>query len=53
MVKFHQNPDLCQKVKAVQIFPIQQPGQLSMALTRKLLTVWSWITNHRKAERVT
>jgi hypothetical protein len=53
MAKFHQNPDLCRKVKSVQISPIQQPGQVLMALTRKSLTVWSQIMNQRKAVRVT
>jgi hypothetical protein len=38
MTKFRQNHDLCRKVKYVQISPIQQPDQVSMALTRKSLT---------------
>jgi hypothetical protein len=33
-------------------FLIQQPVEFLTAVTRKLLTVWSRITNHRKAERV-
>jgi hypothetical protein len=33
MTKFCQNPDLCRKVKYAQIFPYQQPDQVSMALT--------------------
>jgi hypothetical protein len=37
---------------SVQISPIQQPDQVSMALTHKLLTVWSQIMNHQKAVRV-
>jgi hypothetical protein len=53
MAKFHQNPDLCRKVRYVQIFPYQQPGHVSMALTRKMLTVWSREVNHQKEERVT
>jgi hypothetical protein len=53
MVKFYQNTDLCQKVKSVQISPIQQSGQVPVALTRKSLSVWSQIMNHRKVVRVT
>jgi hypothetical protein len=51
-VKFCQNPDLCRKVKSVQISQIQQPDQVSMALTRMSLTVWSHKMNHRMAERL-
>jgi hypothetical protein len=32
MAKFCQKHDLCQKVKSDQISPIQQPGQVLMAL---------------------
>jgi hypothetical protein len=53
MTKFCQNLDLCRKVKSVQISPIQQPNQVSMALTRKSQTVSSRMMNHQKAERVT
>jgi hypothetical protein len=44
---------LCQKVKSIQISPIQQPNQVSMVLTHKSLTVWSRMMNHQKDERVT
>jgi hypothetical protein len=33
-------------------FPIQQPGQVLTAITRKSLTVWSRKMNNQKAERV-
>jgi hypothetical protein len=39
MAKFCQNPDLCRKVKSIQISPIQQPDHVSMALTHKSLTI--------------
>jgi hypothetical protein len=41
MKKFHQNPDFCRKVKSVQISASQQPGHVSIAVTRKPLTIWS------------
>jgi hypothetical protein len=53
MAKFCQNPDLCRKVKSVQISPIQQHDQVPMAIARKLLTICSKMMNHRKSERVT
>jgi hypothetical protein len=53
VAKFCQNPNLCQKFRYVQISPIQQPDQVSMALTPKSVTDWSQMMNHRKAERVT
>jgi hypothetical protein len=52
MVKFFQNPDLCQKVKSAQISPIQQPDHSLIAVTRKSLTIWSREMNQQEAERV-
>jgi intein-encoded DNA endonuclease-like protein len=52
MAKFCQNPDLCGKVKSVQISPSQQPSHVLIAVTRKLLTIWSREMNHQKMERV-
>jgi hypothetical protein len=37
----------------VQISPSQQPSHVLIAVTRKLLTVWSHGMDHRKVERVT
>jgi hypothetical protein len=34
-------------------FPILQPGQFLIVVTRKSQTVWSQKINHRKAEKVT
>jgi hypothetical protein len=53
MVKFWQNPDLCQKVKSTQISQIQQPGHSPIAVTRNPLIVSSHGVNHQKAEIVT
>jgi hypothetical protein len=53
MVKFRRNPDLCQKIKYVQISPIQQTGHFLVAITRNALAVWSHKINHQKAERIT
>jgi hypothetical protein len=53
MAKFHQNPDLCRKVKSIHISPSQQPNHVLIAVTRKPLTIWSHEMNHWKMERVT
>jgi hypothetical protein len=53
MAKFHQNPNLCRKVKSALISPIQPPGHSLIAVTRNPLTVWSCEMNYQKAERVT
>jgi hypothetical protein len=52
MAKFCQNPDLCRKVKSVQISLSQQPGHVLIAVTQPL-TIWSYEINYQKAERVT
>jgi hypothetical protein len=53
MAKFHRETDLCRKVRSVQNFRFQQPGQIPIAITQKSLTVWSQKMDHQKAERVT
>jgi hypothetical protein len=53
IAKFCQNPDLCRKVKSVQISLSQQPSHVLIAITHKLLTIRSCEMNHRKTERVT
>jgi hypothetical protein len=52
-MKICQDLDLCQKVQSVLKFLIQQTGHISIALTRKPLTVWSHEMNLCKTEEVT
>jgi hypothetical protein len=37
--KFCQNPDLCRKLKSVQISPSQQPSHVLIAINSKLMTI--------------
>jgi hypothetical protein len=53
MAKFHQNPDLCRNGESAQKFLIHRTGRVPATVTRKSLTIWSHIIDHRKAERVT
>jgi hypothetical protein len=52
MVKFHQIPDLCRKVQSAQISDSARLVDFSTSVTRKSLTIWSPMADHRKAERV-
>jgi hypothetical protein len=52
MAKFHQISDLCQKVQNVQISDSVRPVEFLTAVTRKSLTIWNRIMDHRNAERV-
>jgi hypothetical protein len=53
MAKFCRETDSCRKVRSIQNFWFQQPYQVPIVVTQKLLTVWSQKMNHQKAERVT
>jgi hypothetical protein len=52
MVKFHQIPDLGQKVKSAQTSRFSKPVEFPTAVTHKSPTVWSRLMDHQKAERV-
>jgi hypothetical protein len=53
MEKFHQNLIYVGRSVMSRFSRIQQPDQVSMAVTRKPQTAWSQIMKHRKAVRVT
>jgi hypothetical protein len=50
---FVKRPIHAERLDLSRNFPILQPGQFLIVVTRKSQTVWSQKINHRKAEKVT